>query len=77
MKGYAQNCHYFCCKLLYQNREPQKKNVQLQSPLLFGHVLPVAAGHVIELFAGIEALANADSLEISTPKVLEEMVIGT
>lgn len=76
MKGYAQNCHYLCCKLLYQNKEPQKKNVQLQSPLLLGHILPIAARHVIELLAWVEALTDADGLEISSPKVLKEAVVG-
>ena len=47
------------------------------SLLLLGHILPIAAGHVIELLARIETLANADGFEVSAPKVLEEVVVGT
>ena len=47
------------------------------SLLLFGHILPVATGHVVELLAWVEAFTDADGLEISAPKVLEEMVVGT
>ena len=45
--------------------------------LLLCHILPVAARHVIELLARIEALANADGFEVSAPKVLEEVVVCT
>ena len=44
--------------------------------LLFGHVLPVAAGHIVELLAWVEAFTDADGLEICAPKVLKEAVIG-
>ena len=40
------------------------------------HVAPVAAGHVVELFLGVDALADADGLEVGAPEVLEWLVVG-
>ena len=34
------------------------------------HVLPVASGHVAQLLAGVEALLDADGLEVGAPEVL-------
>ena len=44
--------------------------------LFFSHVFPVAAGHVVELFAGIHALLDADGLEIGAPEVLQQLVVA-
>ena len=44
--------------------------------LLLRHVFPIAARHVVELFAGIHALTDADGLEICAPKVLHQTVVA-
>ena len=41
------------------------------------HVAPVTVGHVVELFTGIDALADADGLEVGTPELLEKLVVST
>ena len=43
--------------------------------MFLGHVFPIAARHVLELFAGIHALLDADGFEIGSPEVLEELVV--
>ncbi len=45
--------------------------------LLLGHVSPVAAGHVAQLLAGVDAFADADGLEVGAPKVLQQLVVIT
>ena len=40
------------------------------------HVAPVATGHVVELFPGVDALADADGLEVGAPEVLKQLVVG-
>ena len=52
------------------------RTVPFVSLLFFGHVFPIAAGHVLKLFAGIHALTDADGLEIGAPQVLEKLVIA-
>ena len=44
--------------------------------VLLRHVAPIAAGHVVELFPGVDALADADGLEVGAPEVLEQLVVG-
>ena len=44
--------------------------------LLLRHVFPIAARHVVELFAGIHALADANGLEVCAPKVLHQTVVA-
>ena len=44
--------------------------------LFFSHVFPVAAGHVVELLAGIHALLDTDGLEIGAPEVLQQLVVA-
>ena len=43
--------------------------------LFLRQILPVAAGHVVELLAWVEAFTDADGLEISAPEILEEAVV--
>ena len=50
-------------------------NGKKTSSLLLGHILPIAAGHVLELLAGIDALTDADGLEVGAPQLLEESVV--
>ena len=37
--------------------------------VLLSHVFPVAAGHVAELLSGVDALADADGLEVGAPEL--------
>ena len=43
--------------------------------ILFCHILPIATGHIVELFLGIHTFLDTDGLEISAPKLLEKGVI--
>ena len=44
--------------------------------MFFRHVFPIAAGHVLKLFARVHALADADGLEIGAPEILKELVVA-
>ena len=43
--------------------------------LLLCQILPIAAGHVVELLPGVQALLDADGFEVGAPKVLQQMVV--
>ena len=45
--------------------------------MFLGHVFPIAARHILELFAGIHAFLDADGLKVRSPEVLEELVVVT
>lgn len=47
----------------------------MHKSVLLCHVFPVATGHVTELFLGIHAFFDTDSLKIGAPKVLENLII--
>ena len=44
--------------------------------LFLRQILPVAAGHVVELLAGVQTLTDADGFEIGAPEVLQQMVVA-
>ena len=44
--------------------------------MLLGHVFPIAARHILELFAGIHAFLDADGLKVRSPEILEELVVA-
>ena len=44
--------------------------------VFLSHIFPVAARHIAELLARVDALANADGLEIGTPELLEKCVVA-
>ena len=44
--------------------------------MLLGHVFPIAARHILELFAGIHAFLDTDGLKVRSPEVLEELVVA-
>ena len=43
--------------------------------LLFGQILPIAHGHVLPVLARIEALLDADGLEVSLPQLLKKAFV--
>ena len=44
--------------------------------LLLSQILPVSPGHIIQLFARVHALADADGLEIGAPQLLHQRVVA-
>ena len=55
-----------------------RKNDGLYRPLLlllFGQILPIAHGHVLPVLTRIEALLDADGLEVSLPQLLKEAFV--
>ena len=49
--------------------------ISVYTLVLFCHVFPIAARHVLQLLVRIHALLNADSLEVRTPEVLKQLVV--
>ena len=43
--------------------------------MFLGHIFPIAARHVVELFLWIDALAYADGFEVGAPELLEDFVV--
>ena len=39
-------------------------------------ILPISSWHVVELFAWVQTLTDADGLEIGAPEVLQQVVIA-
>lgn len=64
-----------CCK--ETNNSVRYRMTRLKFVLLLlGHVFPVTAGHVAQLFAGVDALPYADGFEVGSPEVLQQSVVA-